>query len=314
MSTTMPTNATPQATITIHLSKKAQRSALLAGLPAQEEHVYPVTTRDDLAALLALRGSEVRKDGTAHHNGHVWRADGGYSYLELETLPSSATEAIAAVAEANAKYAVKEKADEEERKARVEQEYAARAENERKHAEERKAAEERKTAQEAEREAKRLADLASLDAALRRVLTAEDAAAVYAGEHATVPLGVLSLDAARERLKDALLPLSARVVLKKPRDDYGNVIDGQFDVDEGEDAEMSIEEAQRALAVRSEVTRVLNAAPEGMIVEHTATLHVHRFVAEDDDELDGIPPPRNIGLYVRMVLAGGAVLVKEVAV
>ena len=193
-------------------------------------------------------------------------------------------------AEANAKYAAQEKAAAEERKAR----------------------DERIAAEAAAREAKRLADLASLDAALRRVLTTEEAEAVYAGEHANVPLGVLSTDAARERLKDALLPLPARVSLKTPRDDYGETIAGSFEVDEGEDAELSIDEAKRALAVRAEVDRALgsNALVEG----YSAELRVHRFEADDDDDLGGVPAPRNVGLYVRMVLFGGAVLVKELAV
>lgn len=164
----------------------------------------------------------------------------------------------------------------------------------------------------AAREAKRLADLASLDAALRRVLTTEEAAAVYAGEHANVPLGVLSTDAARERLKDALLPLPARVSLKTPHDDYGENVAGSFEVDEGEDAELSIDEAKRALAVRAEVDRVLGR--NALVEDYSAEIRVHRFEADDDDDLGGVPAPRNVGLYVRMVLDGGAVLVKELAV
>ena len=304
------------STITIHLSQEAQRAALLAGQPAQETQVYPVTTAEDLAALLALPGSVVHADGTASHNGHTWEHGSFFMTLRLDARPVDAAAAIAAVAEATARRAEKEKAEAEARRAADEREYAARAARQAEAENAERAAKERAAAAAEEREAKRLAELASLDAALRRVLTAEEAAAVYAGEHAKVQvqLGVLSLDAARTRLKDALLPLPARVVLKKPRDDYGDLIAGSFEVDEGEDATLSIEEAQRALQVRADVTRALNAAPEGMITEFTAELNVHRFVAEDDDDLHGTPAPRNIGLYVRMTLAGGAVLVKEVAV
>lgn len=384
----MTTTTTPQSTVTVRLSDAAQRAALLAGQPAQATQTYPVTSQEDLAALLALPGTSIRADGSAHHDGYL--PAGGYPPLHA-TRPATAAEAIAFLAAANEAREARERAAQEAREAeeaaRKDAEEARRAEaraalstgtleglaagmlahlpdDELRAAAERvfagqtprpghasstaayvclgasgvpwlargvgtlrvpsfdaaiKAAQEveaaAKAAEDAAREARRLADLQSLDAALKLVLSAEERAAVYTAEHEAVPCGVLSADGAKARVLDALLPLPVRLTLKAPRteDDEG-VVDGSFEVRKGADAVLSLPEAQRALETRMAVTRALNAAPEGLVTECSAVLREHVFVPEDEDDLGGEAPPRNVGLRVRLVLAGGAVLVREVAV
>jgi len=390
--TTTPQSTAPVSTVTIHLSEAAQRAALLAGQPSHSPQVYPVTSQEDLVALLALPGTTIRADGSAHHDGRLYGRDRFrlVHSASVRLRPADAAAAIAAIAEAHTTRFAEEdalnaqaEASEEARNAARDAERAALraalatgtleglAAGMRAHLpdDELRTAAERvfagqtpqpghagstaayvclgsdgvpwlargvgtlrvpsfdaaiKTAQEAEaaakaaedaaREAKRQADLASLDAALKLVLSAEERAAVYAAEHADVPCGVLSVDDAKACVLDAILsPLPVRVTLEAPRTEDDEGVQGSFEVRKGADAVLNLAEAQRALEVRTAVTRSLNAAPEGLVAECSAVLREHAFIAEDEDDLDG-PAPRNIGLRVRIVLAGGAVLVRELAV
>lgn len=144
---------------------------------------------------------------------------------------------------------------------------------------------------------------ASLDAALRAVLTPEELDAVYAGEHRESLGGNLWPEAAESLITERLLPFPKYQKLQEPP--YRT---GRFVVWEGEDVCLDLAQSLAVAEKRKKLNAHL-AALTPTVEAFTITLRQHIFRTNDPD-----PEPEALGLRVRLVLKGGAVVTTEIAV